>query len=82
MRRAAEMRVLRQEICRLDIAVGEIAAPAAGNTDLLAEFVIVLDQQNATAALPGLRGAHHACRTGADHDDIERATAHSLIVSV
>jgi hypothetical protein len=36
----------------------------------------MLDQQDATPTLPGLRGAHHAGSTGTDHDDIELAATH------
>ena len=72
-RTAAEIRILRQVIRRSGIRVGEVAATSAGDTDLLADDVIVLDQQHAASALACDRRAHHAGGTGADDDDIEMA---------
>ncbi len=70
-RGAAEIRILRQEVCRTGADVGEVAAAAAGDADLLAQQMVVLDQQHAAAALSGLRCAHHAGGAGADDDDVE-----------
>ena len=56
--------------------IGEVAAPAAGNQDLAARFLIVIDQQHAPTALAGDRGAHHPGAAGTEDDrviGIERA---------
>jgi len=68
--RTAEVRVLRKEVARTGPAVGEVAASPAGDADLLAQQMIVLDHQHAAAALTRLRRAHHAGRARADDDDI------------
>src|SRR5690606_37049137 len=68
---AREMRVAREEVGGLDAAVGEVAAPAAGDADLLGQLGGVVEQQHATTALAGLTGTHHAGGAGADHDDVE-----------
>src|SRR5206468_12214929 len=65
-RRAAEVRVLRKIAGRARTDIREIAAPAAGDADLLAELVVVLDEKRAAAALPRPRRAHHPGGTGAD----------------
>ena len=56
-RGAAEVGILRQEVRRVGVQVGEVAAAAAGDADLLAERSVVLDEQHAAAALPR-RAAH------------------------
>ena len=70
-RRAAEVRVRGEVVRRAGADVGEVAAAAAGDADLLADRVVVLDQQHAASALPGRRRAHHAGGAGADDDDVE-----------
>jgi hypothetical protein len=73
-RRTGELRVLGQvAVVPLRIDVGEIAAAAAGDADLLADFRRVVDQHHARAALAGDGGAHHAGRTGANDDEIKVA---------
>src|SRR5690554_766439 len=69
-RRTDEMRIARQEIRCIDPSIGEIAASAARNPDLFAQLARMVDKQDASAALTGLRGAHHAGCASADHDDI------------
>ena len=69
--RAREMRILRQEVFCADVAIGEIAASAAGNADALADPGGVVNQQYTPPALPGLGGAHHAGGTGTDDDNVE-----------
>ena len=71
-RGAAEIRILREVVGRAGADVREVAAPAARDADLLAELVIVLDDEHAAAALPRLRRAHHAGGARADHDDVVR----------
>ena len=69
-RGTAEIRVLRKIAGRARADIREVAASAAGDADLLAEPVIVLDEEHAATALPRLRRAHHAGGAGADHDDV------------
>ena len=47
--------------------IGKIAAPAAGNADLLTCFPGVIHQQDATAAM---RRTHQPRRAGAQYDRI------------
>ena len=70
---AAEVRILRQEILRLAMPVGEVAAPAAGDADFLGQLARMLDQQYAAAALPDLRRAHHPGGARADDDGVPAA---------
>ena len=58
--------------------VGEVAAPAAGDEDLVPAARVVLQQQHALAAQP--RGARTEQPRGpaADHDDIMVQTGHEL----
>ena len=65
--RTAEVGVLREEIAPGRVQVGEVAAPAPRDADLLADLVVVIDQHYAPAALPRGRGAHHAGRAGTDY---------------
>ena len=69
-RRAAEIRILGKEVRGAGADIREIAAAPARDADLLAQYVIVLDQEHLAAALSRLRGAHHAGRTCADDDDV------------
>jgi hypothetical protein len=59
-RRPAEIGVLRQIVRRLGVKIGEVAAPAAGNADLLPKLVVMLDQQDAPSAATGDGRAHHS----------------------
>ncbi|CRE19893.1 Uncharacterised protein [Bordetella pertussis] len=70
-RRAAEMRVVGQEIGRAGAQVGEVAAPSAGDADFLGQLGGMIDQHHAQAALARHGGAHHAGSPGADDGDIE-----------
>jgi hypothetical protein len=49
-RRAAELRVLAHEVlvrrARVEVAVGEVAAPAARDADLLGHLLAVVDEQH------------------------------------
>ena len=56
-RRFGEMRIGRQIAIRRGVDIGEIAAPAARNQDLLARFISPLDQQHPPPALAGKRRA-------------------------
>jgi hypothetical protein len=69
--RAAELGVARQVVGDAHVQVGEVAAAAAGDADLLGELGGVVDDQHAAPALAGFGGAHHAGGAGADHDHVE-----------
>ena len=69
-RRLAEMRIVRQEVVGFDEMIGEIAAPATGHEDLLADLVGPLQHQNATAPLGGGETAQQARGTRAENDNI------------
>ena len=59
--------------------VGEIAAPAARDTDFLGHFVAVVHQQDLLPQLPGHARAKQASGTGADDDNIKHF--HAAIVT-
>ncbi len=69
-RRDAEPGVFGQEGGGRGARIGEVAAAAAGDADLLAGGRGVVEQQHAPAALGRLNGAHQPRRAGADHQDI------------
>jgi len=52
--------------------IGKIAASAAGDQDLGADPVGMVEQQHSPTALAGSQGAHEPRRTGAQDDDVER----------
>jgi len=56
---------------RIQVAVGEIAAAAAGDADLLRDLVGMVDQQHLHAALAGEGGTQQAGGAGTDHEGIE-----------
>ncbi len=70
-RRLGKMRIRGKEILGLAVEVGEIAAAAAGDENLLAQTVGVFEQGDAPAALAGLDGAHQACRAAAENECVE-----------
>src|SRR5690606_20533140 len=69
-RRLAEMGVGRQVVRWRGAGVGEIAAPAAGHQDLLADLVRVLDHQHPQAALACGERAHEPGCAAADDDGV------------
>src|SRR5437868_5943981 len=71
-RRAAERGIGREVIRMRCVEVGEVATAAAGNSDLLADLLVVIDEQDPAAPLPRRGGAHHARGPGADDGDVER----------
>src|SRR6218665_3021597 len=66
------MRVGRKIALRHRAHIGEIAAPPAGDQDLLAGLVRMVDQQHPPPALPCHRRAHQPGPAGAEDDRIER----------
>ena len=69
-RRLGEVRVLGEKVFGAAVDVGEVAAAAAGDQDLLADALGVVEQDDAPSAPPGLDGAHHARRACAQHHHI------------
>ena len=57
-----KMRVGGKEVFRLAIEVGEIAAAAAGDEDLLADAVRVFEDSDASATFSGFAGAQQSRR--------------------
>ncbi len=74
-----EMRVLREEVGRLRVDVGEVAAATTGHEDLLARLVGVLDEQHLAAAFGGRQGAHQTGGTCADDHNVGGAHNSSSI---
>src|SRR5258706_4278752 len=69
-RRAAEIRIARDEVAMRGVHVGEVAAPPARDADLLADLRVVVDEHHAPPALSRSCGRHHSRGAGADHGDI------------
>ena len=64
------MRIGRQEPLRRAVQIGEVAAPAAGDQDLLAGLARMVQHHHAAPAPPGGDCAHQAGGAGAEDDDI------------
>ena len=73
--RAGKLRVLSQVVlvagARVEVAVGEVAAPTAGDADFFGHPLGVVDEQHAQAALARLCGAKQACRPCAHNDNVK-----------
>ena len=65
------MGVGRNEIGRRGAQVGEIAAPAPGNTDFFGQTLGMIKNDHTKPALARYGGRHHAGGAGADHGNIE-----------
>ncbi len=65
--------VVFRERPRVVLRAGEVAAAAARDHQLAAEFRVFFDQRGAGAVLRGPRGGHHPRRAAADHDNVECA---------
>ncbi len=70
-RRLGEMGVGREIAVWRGVDVGEIAAAAAGDQDLLAGLVGVIEDEEALTALPGRRRAHEARSASAEDDGVK-----------
>ena len=68
---AAEMRIFGQEVLRRCPAIGEVAAPAAGDENLCTGLAVMVEQQHPLAARARCDGTHETRRTGANYDDIK-----------
>ena len=76
--RFAEVRVVREEVGRLGVHVGEVAAAATGHQDFLAGLVGVVDQHHLAPTPGGGQRAHQACGAGANDHNFGRAHSHVL----
>ena len=75
-RRLREVRIRRKEIFRLAVNVGEVAAAAAGDEDLLARAIGVLEDGDAASALARFDGAHQSGGAGTKNDCVEAMRGH------
>ncbi len=66
-----EVGIGREEILRLTMDVGEVAAASAGDEDFLADAVGVFEDGDATAELARFDGAQQAGCAAADDQDVE-----------
>jgi hypothetical protein len=66
-----EVGVFGEEVLGAGVEVGEVGAAAAGDEDLLADAVGVVEEEDAFAAASGFCGAEEACGSGAEDDDVE-----------
>ena len=66
-----EVGVGGEEVFGAGVEVGEVAAAAAGDEDLLAGAVGVFEDEDAAAAAAGFDGAHEAGGAGAEDEDVE-----------
>ena len=69
-RGVAKTRIGREKIRGAGVQIGEIAAPASGNPDLLARVSGLLKQQRLTAALTGDSSAHQARGPSPENNDV------------
>ena len=65
--RQAEARVIRQEILRSRVQIGEVTSPAAGNTNFPRHGLILFNHKDTAASLAALYGAHKASGPGPDN---------------
>jgi hypothetical protein len=65
-----EVRVGGEEILRLTMDVGEVAAASAGDEDFLADAVGMLENGDAAATLGGFDGTEEAGCAGPDYQDV------------
>lgn len=66
-----EVRISGNEVFRLAMKVGEVAAAAARNQNLFADASGPLEHGNTPSPLPCLNGAHEASRSTTQNDDIK-----------
>src|SRR6185369_16943843 len=66
-----EMRIGREEAVGRGVDIGEVAAAAAGDQDLLSRPLRMVDQQHPPSALPRDRRAHQPRPARAEHDRVE-----------
>ena len=69
--RAAEVGIAREELLRTRADVGEVAAPAARDADLLGDALGMIDEQDTQPELTGPCRAEEPGGAGTDDDDVE-----------
>src|ERR1035441_1581635 len=70
-RRLAEVRISGEKVVRPAMQIGEIATPAAGNEDLLANAIGVLQHGDPAATLAGFEGTHQSGCAAAENNHVE-----------
>src|SRR5438874_5147050 len=70
-RRFGEVRISGDEVFRLTVKVGEVAATATGNQNLFPDAPGAFQHRRPPAPLPCLYGAHEPSRTAADNNYIQ-----------
>ena len=75
------MRVAGEKILGLTMQVGEVAASATGDKDLLAYPFGMIDDSHLAAAFAGLDSAHEPCSSGPQDDHVEMMLQESPIGS-
>ena len=68
-----KVRIGREEVFGGGVQVGEVAAAASGDQDLLADAICMLQQENTTTAATGMHGAEQAGGAGAHNQARRRA---------
>ncbi len=69
-RRLGEMRIRGKKILRAGVQIGEIAAAAAGDQDLLPDSIRAFEHQHTASALAGFDGTHQPGSTASENDDV------------
>ena len=77
-----EVRIFGEKVFRAGVDVGEVAAAASGDEDLLADAFGMVEQDDAAAAAACLDCAHHAGRACAQNYDINLLHSPSLIFTL
>src|SRR5258708_9983279 len=68
-----KVRIGRDEVFRLPMNIGEIAAAAAGDQDFLAQSVGAFNDRHAPATFSGFCGAEESCGTRAEDQHVKAA---------
>ena len=66
-----EVGILREEVFRLAMEIGEVAAAAPGDKDFFADFFGVFEEEDTAVTLAGFDGAEEAGGAGTEDDCIE-----------
>ena len=69
-RRVTEAGVVGKITARLRVHIGEVTAPTPGDTDFLANLVIVFEERHAPAPFGSLQGAKQSGGTGTNDNSI------------
>ena len=72
------MRILRQEVGRTRVNIGEVAAATAGDANLLADGFAMIKQRDFAPALTSTRRAEQTGSASADDDCVE-VLGHSIL---